>query len=100
MIAGMAIALLIFGVVFAACVWLAVRIVNRRERWAKWTLATVVALPVLYVAGFVPACWFIQNSQPPVEMKLMVAYLYAPLVFVADRSPGSIVHRYVYFWLD
>jgi hypothetical protein len=35
----MAAALSIFGVAFAAfCMWLAVRIVNRRERWAKWTL--------------------------------------------------------------
>lgn len=46
-------------VAFAAfCVWLTVRIVNRRERWAKWTLAAVVfGLPVLYVASFGPACW-------------------------------------------
>jgi hypothetical protein len=43
------------GVSFAAvCVWLGVRIYNRRERWAKWTLAASVALPVLYVAGFGP----------------------------------------------
>jgi hypothetical protein len=41
------------AVAFAAfCVWLAVRIFNRRERWAKWTLATVVGLPVLYAAAF------------------------------------------------
>jgi hypothetical protein len=46
------------AVAFAAfCVWLTVRIVNRRERWAKWTLAVVVGLPVLYVASFGPACW-------------------------------------------
>lgn len=54
----MTILLPIVGVAFAAiCVWLAVRIVNRRERWAKWTLAAVVGLPVLYVASFGPACW-------------------------------------------
>jgi hypothetical protein len=28
--------------IFAAfCVWLGVRIFNRRERWAKWTLAAL-----------------------------------------------------------
>lgn len=55
----MTLALLIFGVAFAAfCVWLGVRIVNRRERWAEWTLAAVVGLPVLYVASFGPACWW------------------------------------------
>ena len=55
---GMAVALAIFGVAFAAfCVWLAVRIINRRERWAKWTFAaSVVGLPVLYIASFGPAC--------------------------------------------
>lgn len=41
----------------ALCVWLAVRIVNRRERWAKWTLAAVIVVPVLYFASFGPACW-------------------------------------------
>jgi hypothetical protein len=51
-----------FGVAFAAvCIWLAVRIVNRRERWAKWTLAVVVTVPVLYVASFGPVCWWISR---------------------------------------
>ena len=37
---GMTILLPAQGTAFAAfCVWLTVRIVNRRERWAKWTLA-------------------------------------------------------------
>jgi hypothetical protein len=62
----MALALSIFGVAFAAfCIWLTVRIVNRRERWAKWTLATVVGLPVLYLASFGPACWWF--AQPSTD---------------------------------
>jgi|GEM_PF-1100265 len=48
---------------FAAfCVWLTVRIINRRERWAKWTLAATVGLPVLYVLSFGPACWYIAGT--------------------------------------
>jgi len=48
---------------FAAfCIWLGVRIVNRRERWAKWTLAATLALPVLYVASFGPACWIMASE--------------------------------------
>jgi hypothetical protein len=31
----------------AFCVWLTVRIINRKERWAKRSLAFVVVLPVL-----------------------------------------------------
>jgi hypothetical protein len=37
----------------AFCVWLTVRIINRRERWAKWTLAVMIAvLPALYILSF------------------------------------------------
>lgn len=51
------------AVAFAAlCVWLSVRIVNRRERWAKWTLAAAVGLPVLYVLSFGPACWWFSGE--------------------------------------
>lgn len=54
---GMTFLLPTLSVAFAAvCVWLTVRIVNRRERWAKWTLAAAM-VPVLYVASFGPACW-------------------------------------------
>jgi hypothetical protein len=45
-------ALSIIGITFTAfCVWLTVRIINRRERWAK-RLAVAVGLAVLIVAGY------------------------------------------------
>jgi hypothetical protein len=53
----MAIALLICGTAFAAfCVWLMVRIVNRKERWSKsgwvfWTTVIVAMLLVVYPFG-------------------------------------------------
>lgn len=54
----MTILLRTLAVTFAgSCVWLTVRIVNRKERWAKWTLAAAVGLPVLYIASFGPWCW-------------------------------------------
>jgi hypothetical protein len=54
----MTILLSTLAVAFAAfCVWLTVRVVNRKERWAKWTLAGMVGVPVLYVASFGPVCW-------------------------------------------
>src|SRR5437899_2862266 len=66
----MAIALLTAGTVSAAfCIWLTVRIVNRRERWAKRTLAAVVGLTVLYVLSFGPACWLPAPRPPPVESR-------------------------------
>ena len=36
----------------AFCVWLTVRIVNRQERWAKWT---AVAIILLAIAGYAAA---------------------------------------------
>jgi hypothetical protein len=44
--------LVAFCVAFAAfCIWLTVRIVNRRERWAKWTLAATLCAAALIAAG-------------------------------------------------
>lgn len=40
-----------------------VRIVNRRERWAKWTMFALIALPVSYVASLGPACWIYGRTQ-------------------------------------
>jgi hypothetical protein len=60
-IPGMSIVLPALAVAFAAiCVWLTVRVVNRRERWAKWT-AVAIGLSVFYVASFGPACWLISH---------------------------------------
>ena len=76
----MALALLIFGVAFAAfCVWLTVRIINRREQWAKWTLAAVVGVPMLYVASFGPACWVVSHTNGNGKV---IRDIYWPLVAV------------------
>jgi hypothetical protein len=55
------------GVAFAAlCLWLVVRIVNRRERWAKWFAAAVfVGLPLIYLLSFGPACWIAAAPRRP-----------------------------------
>jgi len=85
----MALGLLIFAVAFAAaCILLTVRIMNRRERWAKWTLAATLLLPVFYVTSFGlagclcqqwilpqrvawimfrPVTWLAVHGQPPVR---------------------------------
>jgi hypothetical protein len=53
----------VLGFVFAAlCVWLVVRIVNRRERWAKWTLGVSIGIPALYVLSFGPAAWICSRT--------------------------------------
>ncbi|MBI3864247.1 MAG: hypothetical protein HY290_20375 [Planctomycetia bacterium] len=79
----MAIALAFTGAAFAAfCLWLAVRIINRRERWAKWTLAaTIVGLPLIYVLSFGPACWL--NERTSKEF----------ILTTGDPDPGSFWER-------
>jgi hypothetical protein len=81
----MAMLLAALGVVFAAFgVWLIVRIVNRRERWAKWTLATVIGLPVLYVASFGPACALVDRRMLP-RSTLNTAF--SPCLFLVTDAP-------------
>jgi hypothetical protein len=78
---GMALALSIFGVAFVAFfVWLTVRTINRRERWAKRTLAVVAGVPALYVLSFGPACWWFSTPLPPrfVITKVMMKPRYQP----------------------
>ena len=60
----------------AFCVWLMVRIVNRRERWAKWT-AVAVGVPALYIASFGPACW--ATRCPPNNYQRIAPGVYWPI---------------------
>jgi prepilin signal peptidase PulO-like enzyme (type II secretory pathway) len=81
----MAAVLSIFGVIFAAfCVWLAVRIINRREHWAKRSLATAIGLPVLYVASFGPACAFVDRRMLP---RSTLNTVFSPCVFLVTDEP-------------
>ena len=60
----MSIILPALAVAFAAfCVWLTVRIVNRRERWAKWT-AAAMAVVILYVLSIGPSAWLVGDAKP------------------------------------
>jgi len=89
----MSIVLPALAVAFAAfCVWLGVRYLSRRERWAKWTLTTVVGPPVLYVASFGPACWVAARQYP---LDRTTGKIYRPLVETYPKWPG-LLHWYVW----
>jgi hypothetical protein len=82
-------------VVFAAfCVWLGVRIINRRERWAKWAAAVVVGVPVLYVASFGPSCWWLSKAgqvEEFVSLRYRMAHgAYWPIGYVAQNGPERV----------
>jgi hypothetical protein len=70
--------------VAAFCVWLTVRVINRHERWAKWMLAVVISLPVLYVPSFGPACWISSRHDGRVPS------FYWPIGWVAARSATTL----------
>jgi hypothetical protein len=89
----MAVVLSIFGVAYAAlCVWLLVRVINRRERWAKRMAAVIAALPLLYVVSFGPACWMIARPKlRDIQTPARGAVIFWPLGLAAmsDTSGGT-----------
>jgi len=78
----------------AFCIWLTVRIINLRERWAKRT-AVVTAGLVLYILSFGPAWWLANRCRWCYPGYCAV---YWPVGFVAGVSPKPInaaIRRYV-----
>ena len=86
---------MVVGVAFAALyIWLAVRIINRRERWAKWALATVIGVPALYPLSFGPVCW--RASRPFANVGIAgsedghIPIVYWPICAEARKSSGTL----------
>jgi len=88
----MSIVLPILGVAFAAfCVWLGVRIANRRERRAKWTLAAgLVVVFVLYPLSAGPATWILHHCDLPKPAFRFILKLYGPLGSFEAHSPSPV----------
>ena len=83
------------AVAFAAyCVWLTVRVVNRRERWAKWTAVSAIGLPVLYAASFGPACWLCCSGY--VNSKAIVR-AYDPVFRLYHTDQKMIRHAIIWY---
>ena len=106
----MAVTLAIFGVAFAAfCIWLTVRIVNRREKWAKWTMVSLIALPVLYVASFGPWLWLSEHDyfglldlDQRVDINDAIDTVFHPLGWARrhSRMSRSVIDWYARLWID
>jgi hypothetical protein len=94
------------------CVWLTVRIVNRRERWAKWIAGVIAVLAVLYVASSGPMrcfglCLDIARVQGKpgttpsfslIETKGWWPMIYAPLELASNHSWGEPLEWYWKNW--
>jgi hypothetical protein len=87
------IVLALIAVAFAAvCVWLTVRIVNRRERWAKWTLAGVAVVLALYPFSYGPFLWLEFRGWLPDPLITMGNVLYLPINGSFIRHPDWYAH--------
>ena len=73
--------------VAAVAIWLAVRVINRRERWAKLTLVAFSVLPVLYCLSLEPARELVFRFGEPEWMTSAAAYFYAPLFSAIRCGP-------------
>jgi hypothetical protein len=99
----MAIALSIIGIAFAAFgVWLTVRIVSRRERWAKKVAAVLVAALVLYPFSWGPFLLATSYLDLDIGQSMTVGSVYIPLMLLARESAAakSVMKWYVLLWVD
>jgi len=86
----------------AFIVWLTVRFVNRRERWAKRTGMILVALLVLYPLSFGPGCWWLSKPQERhgkggTWIEYESPYAYWPIGWIACNGPESLKQRIVWY---
>jgi hypothetical protein len=84
---------------WAFWIWLGVRLVNRREPWAKWMLAGTVALPIIYVASYGPVRWLIQQlpvDGTPEWASDGFSWFYYPLI----HSDIDVLGRYLDWSID
>src|SRR5882724_11136068 len=79
------------------CVWLAVRIVNRRKRLATWTVAAILfGMPMHYLLSFGPTCWWLSEPQTTQMGKSVFRKVwhappgYWPIGWAASRAPTPI----------
>ena len=87
--------LAVIGMTSAAfAVWLAIRIINRRERWAKWT---AVALSLIAIAGYPLSMGPVAIFAPDLRLRAHDFYrFYYPIYWVSYKS--ELVDDIVFDW--
>jgi hypothetical protein len=60
---------------------------RKKPGWAFWAVVVLVALPVLYVASFGPACWLARDHLISDDVAVDT---YRPLIHVANCGPSRI----------
>ena len=82
-------------------IWLTVRIINRRERWARRTAAALVVVLVVYPLSFGPAVWLFVHVLPKSSLPVLHV-LYTPLQPIFDHSQTfrNLAFRYQDCWVN
>jgi hypothetical protein len=92
----------ILAVASVFCIWLTVRIVKRRERWAKRTAVVLLASsPVLYVLGIGPAAWLNTRHLMPQSLGSASGHFYYPINWIMGHGPeavGQAITWYARLW--
>src|SRR5262245_46783807 len=93
---GVAVALIAF------CIWLAVRIVNRRDRWAQLTAVVLAVVLIGYPVSIGPAGWLLSRDSTPIQVQLAALNFYKPLRLAVRSSPRAArigADRYCDLWI-
>ena len=102
-IARMSILTAALGTAFAAfCVWLTVRLVNRRERWAKCTAVILALTVVAYPLSFGPVVSLWLHGVFPTSSLPIINGIFAPARYVLPHSgvDQDFIDWYIRLWID
>ena len=78
----------------AFALWLGVRIVNRRERWAKWTAVLLLVVFVLYPLSSGPTDWLYFHGYLSKPVAEWLGVFYSPSGFFFRNAPRPIQDAY------
>jgi hypothetical protein len=87
--------------VVATCAWLGVRIINRRERWAKWMAGLLVGSCLGYPLSIGPVYWLLARGSFPEWGPRVYGIFYSPLTVLLSYSKmgSTVIEWYIRLWV-
>jgi hypothetical protein len=66
------------------CIWLTVRVINRKERSAMWAIILLAGVPLTYALSLPAAAWLVTKRAIP---RRSAAIFYDPILRQVRKSP-------------